>query len=406
MARKRPYTLCRVVQTERNYWYVLFRDPTTGKRMTKKSVEKIRERLGEPMGNPILHREEAIRICDLAIQKGIYGTTCVNEHYYLTNYLTNFYDWEKSEYIKRRITLDPTSISRDYMATRCNLMKKHVVPLLSPTLFLQEVTLRNLEDLQYDLVRLTKLSKQTVNMAMQSVLFSLREAQRRNLLPNSVVLNLQPLKTSQRIRGILSEDEVKRYLAYAKGLDNKRIYLSALLALCTGMRSGELRALRREQVKESCIVVDRAFANEQGNKMPKGKKTRIVPCPSFVCKELIAFSHTNLFRRRDTLVFWSAKTGKEVSSHYFCSLFHQTLEESGILDKEAIGKRNITFHSFRHMANTLLRGSVDEYVLRLTIGHSSEQLSDLYTHLSEKAFKSVENAQKQNILPLLENDSE
>jgi integrase len=314
-----------------------------------------------------------------------------------------FFDWNKSDYIKRRITLDPSCLSKDYMATRCNLMKKHVIPLLSPTLLLQDVTLRPLEDLQYDFVRLTKLSKQTVNMAMQSVLFALKEAQRRNLLPNTVVLNLQPLKAAPRIRGILSEEEVKRYLAYAKGLDNKRIYLSALLSLCTGMRSGELRALKREQVKESCIVVDRAFADQQGNKMPKGKKTRIVPCPSFVCKELVDFSHTNLFRRRETLVFWSAKTGKEVSSHYFCSLFHQTLEESGILDKESIEKRNITFHSFRHMANTLLRGSVDEYVLRLTIGHSSEQLSDLYTHLSEKAFKSVENAQKQNILPLVEN---
>jgi site-specific recombinase XerD len=54
------------------------------------------------------------------------------------------------------------------------------------------------------------------------------------------------------------------------------------------------------------------------------------------------------------------------------------------------------------MANTLLRGSVDEYVLRMTIGHSSEQLSDLYTHLSQKALENVALAQKNNILPLVE----
>lgn len=72
---------------------------------------------------------------------------------------------------------------------------------------------------------------------------------------------------------------------------------------------------------------------------------------------------------------------------------------------DEIKGRNITFHSLRHMANTLLRGSVDEHVLRMTIGHSSEQLSDLYTHLSQRGLKSVALAQQNNILPLLGEDS-
>jgi hypothetical protein len=53
------------------------------------------------------------------------------------------------------------------------------------------------------------------------------------------------------------------------------------------------------------------------------------------------------------------------------------------------------------MANTLLRGSVDEHVLRMTIGHSSQQLSDLYSHLSQRGLKSVALAQQKNILPLI-----
>jgi hypothetical protein len=42
----------------------------------------------------------------------------------------------------------------------------------------------------------------------------------------------------------------------------------------------------------------------------------------------------------------------------------------------------------------------------MTIGHSSEQLSDLYTHLSQRGLKSVELAQQNNILPLLEENRE
>ncbi|NCC14035.1 MAG: integrase, partial [Spirochaetia bacterium] len=79
----------------------------------------------------------------------------------------------------------------------------------------------------------------------------------------------------------------------------------------------------------------------------------------------------------------------------------QELVRSKVLTLEEIVERNISFHSLRHMANTLLRGAVDEHVLRMTIGHSSEQLSDLYTHLSQRGLKSVELAQQNNILPLI-----
>jgi site-specific recombinase XerD len=56
------------------------------------------------------------------------------------------------------------------------------------------------------------------------------------------------------------------------------------------------------------------------------------------------------------------------------------------------------------MANTLLRGHVDEHILRLTIGHSSQQLSDLYTHVSQRTLQAVALAQEKTILSLLEND--
>ncbi|HAF86224.1 MAG TPA: integrase, partial [Sphaerochaeta sp.] len=105
------------------------------------------------------------------------------------------------------------------------------------------------------------------------------------------------------------------------------------------------------------------------------------------------------------LVFWSKRGGRFVSSHYFSERFQQELVRSKVLEMEEIKERNITFHSLRHMANTLLRGSVDEHVLRMTIGHSSEQLSDLYTHLSQRGLKSVVLAQQNNILPLLDEDT-
>lgn len=399
------FTLCRVPHGERMYWYALFRDPVTGSRTNKKSVEVLRTKLGLPGTTPITRRTEAESICAQALASGLVFAKrkkiAPADSMKLSVYLAQFYDWDVSDYIKRRLVIDPQSLSKDYMATRRNLIQKHVLPLLDKSLLLKDVALKDLEDLQYELAKAGDLSKSTINMALQAVTNALKEAQRRGLLPSGTSLSIKPLKAKSRLRGILTDEEIEAYLAFAKKQDNQRMYLSALLSLFTGMRSGELRALSVEQIKDGMIVVDRAYADRQGTKSPKGKKTRVVPCPRFLCDALKAFAHTNPYRSKETLVFWSPKGGGHVSSHYFCTLFHAVLIESGILTAEQIEERYLTFHSFRHMANTLLRGSVDEYVLRLTIGHSSEQLSDIYTHLTSKALKSVQDAQARNIMPLL-----
>ncbi len=401
---KASFTLCRVPHGERMYWYALFRNPKTGKRTNKKSVEVLKKQLGDHSPTPVTRRSEAEAICAQALERDIiFGKKSVSgTTQELAAYLSRFFDWDTSTYIQRRLLLDPQGISKDYMHTRKNLVDTHVVPLLEKDTLLSDVSLKQLEDLQFRLVKETTLSKGTVNMAMQAVMMALREAQRRGDIPPTTMLEVTPIKAQPRVRGIMTDEEVSSYLAYAKQQSNPRLYLSAALALFTGMRSGELRALTTEQVKPGLIVVDRAYADQQGTKSPKGKKTRVVPCPQFLCDQLLAFAHTNPYRCKETLVFWSQKNGGHASSHYFCQIFHSCLKESGIIPPEEIERRYITFHSFRHMANTLLRGSVDEYVLRLTIGHSSEQLSDIYTHLSEKAFNSVQAAQQANILPLLQ----
>jgi hypothetical protein len=107
---------------------------------------------------------------------------------------------DTSPYIARRRTLDPESISRDYMATRKNLLLNHAIPLFPPTLTLDHLTVGVLEDLQYHLVASGKLAKNTVNMIMQAVLFALREAQRRGEFTQLFCCHPN-LKAKKRIRG-------------------------------------------------------------------------------------------------------------------------------------------------------------------------------------------------------------
>ncbi|MFA7560253.1 MAG: tyrosine-type recombinase/integrase [Sphaerochaeta sp.] len=399
MAQFTPFTLCRIEGNERYFYYALFRDPSTGKRTNKKSVEVLKKALGDYDGLPVTRRDEAVRICQRALDQGLVFTKPSNKTLY--EYLATFYDWEKSEYVKRRNLLQPGSLSKDYIHTRNNMIQNHILPLAKKDLLLSEVTLNTIENFQLTLVEQGSLSFSTINIIMSALRVALTEAQRRGLIDSRRSVTVQPLSVKHNRRGILSEGELHDFMAYAKEHSEKRIYLACLLSLLTGMRSGELRALQVDNLGDDRIMIEHAYADIGGLKEPKGKRSRIVPCPTFLIEELRTLAYSNPYDHEHELVFWSKRGGRFVSSHYFSSRFKEELIASGVFDEVELEKRNISFHSLRHMANTLLRGHVDEHVLRLTIGHSSEQLSDLYTHLSQRGLTSVALAQEQTILALL-----
>ncbi|MBK5200840.1 MAG: tyrosine-type recombinase/integrase [Spirochaetaceae bacterium] len=402
MGSRAPFTLCRIQNKEKFSYYVMFRNPISGKRCTKKSIDKLKASLN--MGYEVVNRrDEAIIIAQRALESNIIFSH--NKKLTFSTFLLDFYDLEKSEYFKRKLMLDPHAISIDYVSIRRNLIQNHIIPLISKEFELVKVDLNFLETIQTDLVNRDNLSSTTVNQIMSSISLALEYAKKKNYITHSVTTKVDTINIKGKTRGILSQEETFTFMKYIKKLKNKRVFLSCYLSLVTGMRSGELRALKINNLQDNLIKIDTAYANLAGFKEPKGKKSRIVPCPNSLIEDLKAFALSNPYEDKiEGLVFWSARGGKVVSSHYFCSKFKEALIDSKVLNKEEIEERNISFHSLRHMANTLLRGSVDEYILRLTIGHSSDQLSDIYSHIEENALKSLRAAQKQNILPLISLD--
>jgi integrase len=399
MASKAPFTLCRVKNKERFSYYVMYRDPNTQKRLTKKSIDRLKSKLN--LGYEIVtRREEATIIAQRALDEGIIFNS--TKKLTLAQFLMEFYDLDRSEYFKRKLMLDSHSVSPDYIATRCNLIKNHVLPLIETDFELSRINLDKLESIQTQLVQKKKLSSTTINQIMGSISLALEFAKKKNYILQSTATKVDSIKAKGKTRGILTQEETTELMRYLKGLSNRRIYLSCYLSLVTGMRSGEIRALNTNNIKDALINVDVAYANIAGFKEPKGKKSRIVPCPNELLDQLKNFALSNPYRsKEDGLVFWSARGGSVVSSHYFNTKFKESLVKSNILTERNIEERNISFHSLRHMANTLLRGSVDEYILRLTIGHSSEQISDIYSHIEETALKTLRSAQEKNILPLI-----
>lgn len=88
-------------------------------------------------------------------------------------------------------------------------------------------------------------SNATINRYMTTLSVVLGVASREwRLLPYNPLKNFQKLKEPPGRDRFLSENEVERLLASCKESKNKHLYDIVLLALCTGMRKGEIAHLK------------------------------------------------------------------------------------------------------------------------------------------------------------------
>lgn len=124
------------------------------------------------------------------------------------------------------------------------------------------------------------------------------------------------IKVPEADKLVLTNDEAKLFLTEAK-ITNHRFYPIWLMALFTGMRSGELYALRWCDVDlvAGTISVTRSWSSKNGYTTTKTQKTRVVPIGS----ELLAFlKEYKLMRSKEEFVLphlneWSRGDGANVT---------------------------------------------------------------------------------------------
>ena len=126
----------------------------------------------------------------------------------------------------------------------------------------------------------------------------------------------------------------------------------------------------------------------------QGGRRRIVPVPTVVGMRLEELSNASPFAEPQDFVFWASERYKVLDNQVINRALHRALASIGI-DEQERRRRNIVFHSWRHFANTFLRGRVPEPTLRLVVGHSSEALSDHYTHVELLNIEDVRTVQEE-----------
>lgn len=195
-------------------------------------------------------------------------------------------------------------------------------------------------------------------------------------------LNFPYPKISEE-RTVLDQDEIKQ-LYQATETAQERAILS--LAYGCGLRVGELVKCNVEDIRlrEKILIVP------QG----KGNKRRVVPMSSGVAKDLSNYYYNErdeLTKGRDFKpnqnAFMLHSRGGRMQKDTYNKHLKALIERTG---NEAIKEKQITIHSLRHsIATHLLEQGIAVEQVRMFLGHSQLETTQIYTHISKEQLKEL-----------------
>jgi integrase len=393
----KPYYITKRTVGDKKLLYAQFPD-TEGRLGSLFSITALAHKLGYPKTVKIIKLREADRVCTLALERGLIKQKTDSPLF--KDFVLAYWDFEGPR-IQRKNKLKPNSIGRNHAYTMTICFTKHAIPQLPEGLTLQGVTAAHLRKVLNQVTDEGSLANATIAKVMKSMTTPLREAYKKEIIQKDPTRTLDAIDESGKEKGILTPGEFSLLLSWMRDHSSQHILLATVLAAATGMRKGEIRALRADDITivndfDSIIKIDESYSDLDHFKIPKAKKTRQTPCPRKVAEALLDLAKRN--PNGDNLIFWAVGNGNPnspVSPNYLSDGFYDAMKAIGI-SEELRRTRNITFHSLRHYfitrAGFIMGSKMDS--LRLTVGHESLAMTDHYTHSDYESMKSVAEASR------------
>jgi integrase len=263
------------------------------------------------------------------------------------------------------------------------LLNNYLVPGLG-TIKLQKLTPQQVQAF-YSRKISEGLSPKTVNNVHGVLHKALDNAVKWNILPRNVCDAVTPPRVPRKELNYLTSDQARILLEKVK---EHRLEALLTLAITTGMRRGELLALRWLDIdfNDGSLQVKRAvsYLKEYGyvESEPKTSKSRrTIKLPDFVMPILIQHRERQQEQQNNAGTVWVNKGlvftnawGDFYSPSTMLKVFRRFLE--------SIGMPHMRFHDLRHSAATiLLEMEVHPKVVQEILGHSQITTTmDIYSH--------------------------
>jgi integrase len=408
---------CVFRRTGREFYYVKFKDKagkyapavSTRQGTRAEAIATAYEWLknGMPMaegGNVAISIMEALRqvqttaeadfVCRELKRRGllkIFVITGSKPDVEFTAYLQNFWDYETSSYVKEKLRKNH-GIHKNYTVGQRLIVEKYWLPFFKGRL-LGSITREDVENFIDDISG-RKLSAGRKNTILKAGTIPLRWAFSKEIVEKDLIVGITWFSGEAEERKILTP-EIVTAVFKAEWKDN-RAMLANMLAAVTGLRSGEIRGLRVQDLGEDCLYIRHSWNLRDKLKTTKNNKFRRVEVPfPLLLEELMKLAKLNPHgESKDSYVFWAKKSSsKPVESIRFLTGLRDALKKIGMSESTAEG---YVFHGWRHYFTSYMKGKLDKKLLKSQTGHQTDPMLDHYgDHLLVGDREKIRQAQQE-----------
>lgn len=288
-----------------------------------------------------------------------------------------------SEYAKPR--LRPTTWESYERNVRC-----HIKPAIG-NIPLKQLQPNHLQKLYNSLLASGRadgtggLSPRSVRYVHAILHEALKQAVREYLIPRNPADVVVPPRQHKKEIKPLTTEQVQHLLA---SIQQDRLYAAFLLEIGTGLRLGELLALRWEDVdlERGVIQIRQSIVRTKNGLLLQAPKTdrsrRSIVLPEKVVKELRRWNDRQAQEKlllgqsyQDHGLVFCQKNGQWLEPTNFSKYFGKLLEQAGL--------PHVRFHDLRHThATQLLQLGIHVKVVQERLGHSTVTMTlDTYSHV-------------------------
>ena len=411
------------------YYRVRFSDPNTGKLTVAKSTHTKNKNEatiiacrwlenGIPQGkscdrvinnknnnalnlNSIVERlsqDEALRLVSLinakfnfqTVTKTVAAATVSNvtntsEPIYLIEALRNFWDFNNSEYVKKRIARG-FDVKQRNCKEKLGIVNRYWAVYFDAERTVQSLTSKELDEFLLSLRMEKGLSADTVNKTMTAGNMLFEFLIKEELITKNPLNGVERFKVVSKKRGIPTETEMKQLMDLDWNWTDKVNKLAFKVASLFGLRAGEISGLQTCDIDP---VADLLYIRHSWNDTDKLKDTkngddRVIPIEHNTALELLSQARRNPNYSDTSFVFWSTKVeGQPMWPSSFEDDFYLAMQKIGISEEQR-KERNIVFHSLRHYCATQIAQRTTLEIAMKILGHKTEDMTRLYAEHETK----------------------
>jgi hypothetical protein len=222
-----------------------------------------------------LNSDEALRIVQTLKDRGLIDIAASKPgkgSVLFTGFLEEFWDYDKSPYVKEK-RLHGQGIGKRHCYEMGLRLNKFWVPAFRGRT-LGSITREDLKGFSLSLAE-GGLAPASTNKIMMIGTAGLSWAYKEGFIPADPTVGLIGFTGTVKKRGVLTPLEAQ--MLFVARWKDKRAYTASLLACTTGLRSGEVLALKLEDIEPRILNVRHSWSYYDGLKAPKNGEARRVP---------------------------------------------------------------------------------------------------------------------------------